>query len=87
RGMAPFLASATTVAQNSAPRFDNRDIAREHHAVRCSMERYPAPDGYDASLFGEQHELSVGLPNDYYAQSSVRDDSRWFRTGRAGADV
>jgi len=33
---------------------------------------------------GAQHELSVGLPNGFYAQSSVREGSRRFRTGRVG---
>jgi len=60
RGMAPFLASATTVAQNSGPRFDNRDIAREHHAARRPMERYRGPDGY------------VGM--DYFGQAKLAED-------------
>ena len=34
---------------------------------------------------GAQHELSVGLPNDFYAQSSVRGGSDLFRRGRAGS--
>jgi outer membrane receptor for ferric coprogen and ferric-rhodotorulic acid len=33
------------------------------HLNRCSWQ---------VSLFGEQHELSVGLPNGFYAQSTVR---------------
>jgi len=33
---------------------------------------------------GAQHELSVGLPKRFYAQSSVRGGSGLFRTGRAG---
>src|SRR6187402_2007274 len=36
---------------------------------------------------GAQHELSVCLPNGFYAQSSVREGSRRFRTGRAGDDA
>ena len=34
---------------------------------------------------GAQHELSVGLPKRFYAQSSVRGGSGLFRTGRAGS--
>ena len=34
----------------------------------------------------EQHDLSVGLPKRFYAQSSVRDGSGFFGTGRAGQD-
>src|SRR4051812_42077690 len=46
RGIAPLLASATTVAQNSAPRIGDRDIAREHHPMPRPTERHPGPDGY-----------------------------------------
>ena len=73
----------SVVAARSAPKSCGSKSSKAAASVSDRQTPHLNRCSWHVSLFGEQHELSVGLPTGFYAQSSVRDGSRRFRTGRA----